>query len=254
MRKRVITIGCTSVLVLAAAGFNVPDDAPSGAATPRESRADSPATQPAAPNANHEPGKVAGVMPRDPKADPKLIDLSKSYTLGLDEDASGVYGYSLKVLPRGVQKLGDVQYDLRGIVQLSSQQFVAANKSFPEAVKGIPVGLKCHTLRFLHASRWTEQNGATIGRYVVHYADGQTRDVPIVFGADLRDWRPGWDPGAANAPAGPAVAWHAKDAGEDVVLFVKQWANPLPGVEVESLDMVSTMTNAAPFLVAVTAQ
>lgn len=255
MSRRFIPIGFAATLALAAAGFNVPG-APDGGAVPREHQPDSPAptTQTAGPNANHEPGKVAGLMPRDPKADPKLIDLSKAYTLSLDEDASGVYGYTLKSLPRGLQKLGTTQYDLRGVVQVSSQEFAGRHQTFPEAVKGIRMGLKCHTLNFLHASRWTEQNGVTIGRYVIHYANGETREAPIIFGVDLRDWRPGWDPGAAGAPAGPTVAWQAKDAGEDVVLFVKQWANPLPDVEVESIDMVSSMTTAAPFLVAVTAQ
>ena len=61
------------------------------------------------------------------------------------------------------------------------------------------------------------------------------------------------DPGAVAD--GPAVAWHGHDkAGNDEVLFETTWANPLPLVEIASIDLVSAMTDAAPFLVAVTAQ
>jgi len=137
-------------------------------------------------------------------------------------------------------------------VQVSGQQFGGAKK-IPEAVKGIPVGLKCRRIAFIHASRWTEDNGTKIGSYVIHYVNGQTQEVPIVFGVDLRDWRPKHDPDAgAN---GPAAAWHGHDnAGNDVVLFETTWTNPQPAFEVATIDVVSAMTNAAPFLVAVTAQ
>jgi hypothetical protein len=194
-----------------------------------------------------------GIEARDPKVDRRLIDLTGYYTLALTEDASGVFGYTLGALPRGVQQLGNVRYDLRGIVQVSSQEFVSDGKKFPKAVKGIPVGLKCQSLSFLHASRWTEVNGRRIGSYVIHYSNGQSRKVPIIFGVDLRDWRPQHDPGAQGN--GPIAAWRAQDdAGRDVVLFATAWTNPLPDVQISSIDVVSTMTNAAPFLVAVTAE
>lgn len=252
MFARLLTTGLASVLVLGAAAFMVPDDAGKKATVHGDGHEDSPSTQPATENINHEPGKVLGRLPRDPKADRTSIDLTKHYTLGLDEDASGVYGYTLSALPKGIQKLANAQYDLRGIVQVSGKVFAARNKVFPEAVKGIKVGLKCHTLCFLHASRWTETNGTQIGSYVIHYANGQSREIPLIFGVDLRDWLPNWDAGAAAI--GPPVGWHGRDGNLDIVLFEKQWPNPLPDIEISSIDMVSSMTGAAPFLVAVTAQ
>ena len=210
---------------------------------------DAPTTRP---SAQHEPGTVPGVEPRDPKTDAKLIDLTDYYTLALNEDASGAFGYTLEALPRGVQKLGGVQYDLRGVVQVSSQEF-GRGKAFPEAVMGIKVGLKCAKLSFLHASRWTEDRQTRIGSYVINYANGKTREVPIVFGVDLRDWRPMHDPDAKGK--GPAVGWKGQDnKGREIVLFQTTWTNSLPDVEITSIDMVSAMKDAAPFLVAVTAQ
>jgi hypothetical protein len=88
---------------------------------------------------------------------------------------------------------------------------------------------------------------------VIHYANGQAREVPIVFGVDLRDWRPMHDRGAAAG--GPVPAWQGHhNAGNEVVLFETTWANPLPLVEISSIDLISAKTDAAPFLVAVTAQ
>ena len=108
-------------------------------------------------------------------------------------------------------------------------------------------------MNFLHASRWTDNEGTRIGSYVVHYEDGQLREVPIIFGVDLRDWRPQHDPGAQGN--GPGAAWHGNDnAGRDLVLFATAWTNPLPNIKITSIDVISAMKNAAPFLVAVTAQ
>lgn len=252
MVKSIATVCCASALLLACAGFSSSDEASRKVKIEGDRPSGRAATQPAAGNVNHEPGNVLGVLPRDRKAERTSIDLTRYYTLSLDEDASGALGYTLCVLPRGLQSLGNIKYDLRAIVQVSSAEFVACNKVFPKAIKGIQVNLKCHTLSFLHASRWTDQEGTQIGKYVIHYADGQTRDVPIVFGVDLRDWRPGFDPGAGAR--GPKIAWHGLDGKDDVALFEKRWTNPRPDVEIASIDMVSSMTEAAPFLVAVTAQ
>lgn len=252
MTQHMITVGLGLCFIFAAASIVAAGDGAGKDASPKGQKDATPA-QPAPASNPHEPGNAPGVQPRNPKADATLIDLTNFYTLALNEDASGVYGYTLETLPRGVQKLGPVQYDLRGVVQVSGQQFGGAKNGFPEAVKGIRVGLKCRVLSFLHASRWTEDYGTKIGHYAIHYANGDTWEIPILFGVDVRDWRPMHDP---DAPAhGPVVAWRGRDkAGLEIVLFQTQWANPLPDVQITSIDLVSSMTNAAPFLVAVTAQ
>jgi hypothetical protein len=253
MNRHAITAGLVSCLLLAGTELSRSDDAPGKAPErPVVPQAPQPARNVPA-GAKREPGKVEGIPKRDPKADAKLIDLTPYYTLALDEDASGQFGYSLAMLPQGVQTLNNVAYDLRGVVQLSSRVLPKFQRDFPTQVLGIKVGQKCHTLNFLHASRWTEQNGTTIAKYVVHYANGQSREIPLHFGAELRDWRPMHDP--EPRVNGPVVAWHGLDDGKlEVVLFQTTWNNPLPDVEVESVDAVSTMTDAALFLVGITAQ
>jgi len=246
--RRTIAFTSALLLLLGTARTFAADNPP---AKPGTESVAPPATQPA--NANHEPGSVRDVAPRDPHADPSFIDLTRFYTLSLDDDVTGRYGYTLSALPKGIQTLGKTPYDVRGIVQVSSSEFAGRGIKFPESVTGIRVGLKCQSLRFLHASRWTEDNGTRIGIYVIHYANGSDVKLPIVFGVSLRDWRPMHDP--TPKIDGPVLAWKGVDkAGQEFLLFESEWINPDPDLEVASIDMISTMTTAAPFLVAVTAR
>jgi len=210
---------------------------------------------------SHEPGKTPGIAARDAGADAKLIDLTNYYTLALNEDASGNFGYTLSSLPRGVQRIGNIDYDLRGVVQVSGQQLVTAKRDFPETVKGMRVRLKCQKLCFLGATQWSEDRGVQIGTYVVHYINGDKEEIPIRYGMDVRDWftrrNPATRPAANARPPVPAAIWTSADkdkAGVEYSLFEKRWTNPNPDLEIVSIDLVSAMTNAAPFLVAITAQ
>jgi hypothetical protein len=224
-----------------------------GQGEPAEKR-DEPGVALPPPPASREPGKVKGIPARDPKASSKLIDLSNYYTLALTEDAAGQRGnHTLASLPAGVQKLGDVQYDLRGIVQVSGRLMGMLNRGFPAEVKGIKVGTKCQKLYFLHATHWSVRDGTKIGAYVIHYSNGQTQEVPIVYGPDVRDWTPRFD--SQHEVEGAVVAWKGKnDADLEILLYATAWTNPHADLEIESVDFVSSMTTAAPFLVAMTAE
>lgn len=246
--RRTISITSVLLLLVGTARTFAADNPP---AKPGTDSAAPPATQPA--NAGHEPGSVRNVPPRDPQADPKLIDLTRFYTLSMDDDVTGRYGYTLAALPKGIQLLGNTRYDVRGIVQVSSSEFAGRGIKFPESVTGIRVGTKCHALKFLQASRWTVDNGTRIGTYVIHYANGSDVKLPIVFGVNLRDWRPMHDP--TPKIDGPVLAWKGADKdGKEFLLFESEWINPEPDLDVASIDLTSTMTTAAPFLVAITAR
>jgi hypothetical protein len=71
------------------------------------------------------------------------------------------------------------------------------------------------------------------------------------------DW---WQPPDAQALAhGLVIAWQgangkSRPQGKTVRVFTTAVANPRPEVEIASLDFVSTMAQAAPFLLAITAE
>ncbi len=123
---------------------------------------------------------------------------------------------------------------------------------FPNRVDKIAVGRTCDRLQFLQACVFNEPTGTEIGHYLVHYADGDTRRIPILYGADVLDWgRPFGNP---DEQPPPTLAWTGKNAFYGVQLFLRTWDNPKKDVAIERLDFVSAMGNAAPFLVAVTAE
>jgi hypothetical protein len=90
---------------------------------------------------------------------------------------------------------------------------------------------------------------------VIHLDDGQQAEMPLVIGRDLADW---WKrPGEINTTF--VVAWTgtneaSRQRGSKIRLFKSTWENPRPGAVVETIDVVSTKNEVAPFVVAITAE
>lgn len=198
------------------------------------------------------------VAPRNPQARPELIDLSKHYNAPLTESwHSNRPGNNLALLPRGLQTLAGSEFDVRGIVQLAGLATDYLKSLYPEAVKEIRVGRRCQRLQFLHGTGWTVADGTLIGHYVVHYVNGDKCAVLILYGFDVRDWWPQSD--ESKSPHGLVVAWQGEnDASRPLQRVIRisrtGWLNPLPDVEITSIDFVSAMTDSAPFLIAITAE
>jgi hypothetical protein len=201
---------------------------------------------------------LSKIPARDPKADARLVDLTGKYNALLTEqwhpDAQGIPAGAnhLGSLPRGIQKLGGIDFDVRGVIQLTGTQAEAAGAAFPEAQTGIKLGRKCKRLHFLQAAGWQAEDGKVIGRYVLHYAGGEKASLDIVYGADTLDW---WK-GAAEAkpPQSATVVWTGSSpateaAGTSLRLFKRTYDNPKPDLTIETLDFVSTQAESAPFLV-----
>jgi hypothetical protein len=195
--------------------------------------------------------------PRDDNAGKGMLDLTGFYNAMLTENWHRNPGNDLAALPTGVQTLGGVEFDVRGIVQLASKSPSATN--FPAQVSGIGVHQKCQRLHFLHAAGFgtPADEGKQIGAYVVHFANNQARlEIPIIYGRTVRNWHL-----LSNEPkAGDelTVAWTGENAvsrqtGRPIRLFLTTWTNLAPDLEIDSLDFVSTLRNPAPFLIGITA-
>jgi hypothetical protein len=192
---------------------------------------------------------------RDPDARKQLLDLSGFYNGMLTESWHGNRGNDLRSLPSGVQTLSGVDFDIRGVVQLANK----SSTKWPREVKGIPVGLKCRRLHFLHAAGWgkPKDDGKQIGSYIAHFATYQIRlEIPIYYGRSVRDWH--IQAGETAADKELKVAWTGSNEltrGRDSLrLFLTTWENLVPDIEIETLDYVSAMADPAPFLVAITAE
>ncbi len=208
-----------------------------------------------APKTVSKPGRA--VPERSAQAGDELIDLSAHYNGLLDETwhAGGVENNTLANLPQGVQEFGGLPFDVRGVVQLYGRDAAEQlSVKFPKAVEGIVVGRKASKLGFLHGCGWASERGTVVAKYVVHYANGESREIPVTYGEDVRDW---WsndpDSGGSLKPA-----WSGENTaisgGPPKSIYVKIWENPLPDVEIRAVDYVSTQSNSAPFLIALTAR
>lgn len=195
--------------------------------------------------------RVKGIFPRDWQTPPMLIDLWTAYNAGLAETPSSGSGQlDLGPVPRGRHVLAGVEFDLRGLVQLAGRYSADRFPAFPQRVEAIPVHQRCRRLHFLHAADWTETEGMEIGRYILYRGDGSREELPIVYGRDVLAWN--LEKFALKRSL--VIAWEGRNGQQsEVRLFKTTWENPQPQVPIETITFVSSSAQAAPFLVAITA-
>ncbi len=193
------------------------------------------------------------LQPRDPTAPSRLIDLTDFFTANLDDDwrADGFRRHTLAALPRGRQVFAGVEYDVRGLIQLSSTLLDRRFLWYPPDVVGIPVRQLCRQIHFLHAADCAAPAGVPLAAYTIRWVDGQEDTIAIHYGQEASSWD--GNP-VVDHPRG-TVAWRGTNpAGEPVCLFRTSWTNAHPDLVVATIILASSMTDCAPFVVAITAE
>jgi hypothetical protein len=81
-------------------------------------------------------------------------------------------------------------------------------------------------------------------------------EIPIIYGRDVRNWHrlAGEKPSTDLNPAWRGSNAVRADSHYLIRLFTATWVNVAPGVEIESIDFVSSMGKVAPFLIAITVE
>ena len=180
---------------------------------------------------------------RSRQAIPDLIDLTDSYTQTLDVDCLPVSGLNLKALKRGVKAYAKSAFDIRGVIQLGSRKVQG-----PESVT-LPIGLKGRKLHFLQGAYGEVAYDVLIAQYILHYADGSTRSIPLSYGSSLRNLSD-CDLSPLTHAKRVLLAPNAEGNAVQVARFVVN--NPQPDVILESIEFVSAHEEVAPFVVAIT--
>lgn len=184
-----------------------------------------------------------------------FLDLSAYCTYSLEDDIHHKPGNDLKAVPRGLSIFADIPFQVDGLIQLCGQiSHERTGELFPAAALGIPVGVASRRMHFLQCSSWHGVNGTVIGEYRVHYADGDTAIIPIVYGHGVVDW---WFTDGDPLPTDAVVAWtgnngRTEDLGHSIQLYAFTWLNPRPDAPIATLDFVSLGKESAPFLMSVT--
>jgi len=197
------------------------------------------------------------IAERDPHAPPSAIDLSGFYNAPLTQAwYPGPPDNTLLSLPRGVQKLGGVAFDLRGILQLSGGEISSYDNTidvYPRQIRFIPIDRWVKRLHFLQGTVGETTEGKRTGSYLVEFASGRTQEIALVYGQNLRSlWQPADSDGAV--PKATAV-WSGqnpvtRERGLALRLYQQTWDNPWPNEQIVHLSFRSAMSSSAPFLVA----
>jgi hypothetical protein len=181
------------------------------------------------------------------------IDIQPKANHSLSQDMNELQGNNLKGLPQGDQKFAGVSFTIGPkVVRLRG----AHAQGMPERVEGIPVGAVVGRLHFLHATGYNLNQATEVASYIVHYEDGTSERIPILYGEDIHDWWGAMDPPDLKRAR---VAWKGSNtaAGSNqmaIALYDRVWVNPHPEKRVSSIDLISRNTECDPFLAAISVE
>ena len=131
------------------------------------------------------PAPLGRIRARDRRAGPQQIDLSAHYTAALSDSANQkAGGWDFADLPSGLQTFGNVPFDVRGVIYLNGTEARNAGLVNPEQASDIRIEQKCSRLHFFkpRSGGADEGTGPSVGKYLLHYVDGQTRELDIADG------------------------------------------------------------------------
>jgi hypothetical protein len=157
--------------------------------------------------------------------------------------------------------LAGTEFEVGGVLQVTSGYLKLYADKFPGEIKDIQVKHKARWLHFLHAG---SAFPAPLGSYLVHFAGGRTWEIPVIGLADTRSF--GYQEGQPLEVRRSVVAWTGRDeqvgklrlyktfatGGEFSVktadeqvgklrLYKTTWENPWPDLEIETIDLVSSL-------------
>jgi hypothetical protein len=184
----------------------------------------------------------------------------------------------MALLPRGTSDFADVTYHVTDYATAPTPDAIilggsekrwnpAGVRELADSVTGIKAGRRADVLYFLHTAhvagpvtdREREQMSDSrrpfelpvVLKYVLHYADGETREIPVVLERQIDHWIQD-EPKPLSAAR---VGWQKELAGLDgrrAVLYSMQAANPRPDAVIASIDAVRVSQRAVPALVGIT--
>ncbi len=196
------------------------------------------------------------------------VDLGKAANAYRGEGGwFGDRAFSFAALPTGAQTFAGVRYNIYDFKTSPVPTAVILGGggvpgNLADHVSGIPVGQKADALFFLQAARIDSpmndddrKNGRRfeMARYTVHYADGQTVNIPVYSQVNVDSYK---QSAPVAALPGAQVAWVAPYAGTDqsAVAYSMQWNNPRPDVEITTIDFgYGADRRGVPALLALTA-
>lgn len=154
----------------------------------------------------------------------------------------------LVALPRGVQRLGGIRFDLidpaqnGGLDAVAVQGDVPGDSGLPARVR-IPVNHKASALWFLQSATHRLDTLAMAGSYTVIYSDGSKAGVPLLYGLNLIAWND-----RTNVDVRDPSVW----ARNGRRLYALRWTNPNPDQPIAFVEMSAGYADTSLVLLALT--
>ncbi|MFO1478149.1 MAG: carboxypeptidase regulatory-like domain-containing protein [Verrucomicrobiota bacterium] len=153
----------------------------------------------------------------------------------------------------GRRVIDGLPFDIGGEAKLYGSS--GTETDLPKELPGIRVGRTFEELDLIHFAGWPEVEGRIIATVRLNYADGTHADLPICYGAQVRDWFQ--LPSEAKetlTDTNTKVVWRHEPLLYHAPLrvFKSRMENPFPGKRVETIDLVSAGNRSIYTLVAAT--
>lgn len=181
-----------------------------------------------------------------PSSDP--IDLSAFYgkVAGTEGDSWFTHP-DWKTVPKGLQEFDGILFDVSGTLLFRSTNL----PQLKEKTTGIPIKKKCRYIHLLQGIGYADEDGTTVVVMEIHYANGEKRDVPIVYGVHVRNW---WKMesekvGEVSDP-NSGIAWSGPGDGTSppppitLRLYRSSFLNPLADQPIDHVDFISKNSKA----------
>ena len=184
--------------------------------------------------------------------DSQPIDLSNFYGKVAGTEGDAWFSHpDWKVVPKGLQNFDGILFDLSGTLLLKSKNM----PQLKDAVRNIPVQKTCRYVHLLHGVGYADEDGTSIAIMEIHYANGDKRQFPIIYGAHVRNWWKEKEEKVSEvSDPNSGVAWSGQ--GEypppdraSVRLYRSTFVNPLPTEAIDHIDFVSQNSKAVPCIV-----
>lgn len=172
-----------------------------------------------------------------------------------DWDGRGWMGegpdYDLRHVRPGLTWIGEVPFEVAAGTDPSTARCLLLagtadeTRKLPQRVLSVAVEGRASALNFLHCTGlpsrrdrrlYAEGNPGPVGYYLVHYADGGSEVIPLLYQGNIDDWNSQRGPAQAVAVTGTQTA-----AGALVTLAAVRWPNPRPDVAITTIDVVSLL-------------
>jgi hypothetical protein len=125
---------------------------------------------------------------------------------------------------------------------------------FPEKTGEIMVGEKLKKLLFLQSGiymmstsgKWDKNAALPMWKYIVHYSDGSTADIPVIHHVNVKDWY-----NQESDLPGAKAAYVEETLSAKCAVWAQTWENPHPEKVISSIDIESE-GRGIPVILAVT--